>query len=56
MQAPSPAAEPPIDFEAALTRLAGGMPRLSTDAFLQERESKVIFLHQQPSRVHTHYL
>ena len=27
MQAPSPAAEPPIDFEAALTRLAGGMPR-----------------------------
>ena len=41
MQAPSPAAQPPMEFEAALTRLAGGMPRLSADAYLQEIESKV---------------
>ena len=33
-----------MEFEAALTRLAGGMPRLSTDAFgTQEEESQVTF-------------
>ena len=55
MQAPSPAAQPPMEFEAALTRLAGGMPCLSADAYLQEKESKVNFMRKSPSCIYIPY-